>query len=297
MPVNLLSPVLPRRLPRALASALAGAVIWASACGAWADTALFERLPSAIKSSKTISFVGDSFPPYRIVGDDGKTVTGLETDLARALEPLLGVHIEQHIVSNLPALLAGIDTGRYDLSTGPMLSTKAREERYDMVTWLVSKPAFMVPTSVGRKTTRLEDLCGMRLSFAAGSSQEQYAVKVGERCVTAGLPAVRMVPLPDQNATVMAAQAGRADAASMQLAAALYLQKQNPGKFTIQTDQTDALGVLNLGFVAKRNSALTPVLVDALKQLWASGVYLKILDKWGLANAQAPEPRLNPSSN
>lgn len=291
-----LPPLVSPRLLRSVASTMLAAVLWACAGGAWADAALFERLPSAVKSSKTIKWVGDSFAPYRIVGDDGKTVTGLETDLARALEPLLGVRIEQHIVSNLPALLAGIDTGRYDMSTGPVLATRPREERYDLVTWLLSKPAFIVPTS-GRKTTKLEDLCGMRLSFAAGSSQEQYAIKVGERCVTGGLPTVRLVPLPDQNATVMAAQAGRADAASMQLAAALYLQKQNPGKFSIQTDQTDALGVLHLGFVMKKNSPLAPVLLDALKQLWASGAYLKILDKWGLANAQAPEPRLNPSSN
>ena len=40
------------------------------------------------------------------------------------------------------AMLAGIDTGRYDLSAGPLLSTKAREERYDILTWMLSKPAF-----------------------------------------------------------------------------------------------------------------------------------------------------------
>lgn len=257
---------------------------------------LFDRLPAEIKASKTIKLVGDSFAPYRIVGADGKTVTGLETDLARALEPILGVKFEQTIVSNLPAMLAGLDTGRYDLSTGPLLSTKPREERYDIVTWMISKPAYIVPTASGRKTTKLEDLCGMSLSYAAGSSQEPYALKVSERCVAANLPALKLVPLPDQNATVLAAQSGRADAASMQLSAALYLQTQNPGKFHVQTDQTDALGVLNLGFVAKKGSGLSPVLLDGLKQLWASGEYAKILNKWGLAAAAAPAPRLNPSS-
>jgi hypothetical protein len=37
---------------------------------------------------------------------------------------------------------------------------------------------------------------------------------VNERCASAKLPAAPMVPLPDQNATVLAAQAGRADVAS-----------------------------------------------------------------------------------
>jgi polar amino acid transport system substrate-binding protein len=268
-------------------------------CAGAAATAapLFDRLPASIKASKTIRLVGDSFPPYRIVGGDGKTVTGVETDLARALEPVLGVKFEQTIVSNLPAILAGIDTGRYDLSSGPLLATKAREERYDIVTWLLSKPAFMVPTASNRKTSKLEDLCGLRISFAAGSMQEQYVHKVNERCAGAKLPAAQLVPLPDENATVLATLAGRADVASMQLAAALYLQRQNPGKFAIQTDQTDQLGVLHLGFVMKKNSGLAPVMVDALKQLFASGEYARILEKWGLGAAKAAAPKVNPSSS
>ncbi|HMR70225.1 MAG TPA: transporter substrate-binding domain-containing protein [Rubrivivax sp.] len=261
-----------------------------------AETALFDQLPAEIRTAGTIRLVGDSFAPYRIVGPDGKTVTGIETDIARALEPILGVRFEQTIVSNLPAILAGIDTGRYDLSSGPLLSTKPREQRYDIVTWLLSKPAFMLLVDGGRKTSRLEDLCGLRLSFAAGSSQELYANKVSERCVAAGRPTLQLVPLPDQNATVLAAQSGRADAASMQLSAALYLQSQNPGKFHIQTDETDGLGVLHLGFVTKKGSALSPVLLAALQRLWASGAYEQILAKWGLAAARAPAPMLNPSS-
>lgn len=260
------------------------------------SSALFERLPASIKSAKVIKMVGDSFAPYRIVGDDGKTVTGIDADMAKALEPLLGVKIELTIVSNLPAMLAGIDTGRYDLTAGPLLSTKAREERYDILTWLLSKPAFVVPVASGRKTSKLEDLCGWRISYPAGSAQEEYAKKVSDRCTSANRAPLQMVPLSDQNATVLAAQSGRADVAGMQLAAALYLQQRNPGRFTVQTDETDGLGVLHQGFVLKKNSELSPVLHDALKQLWASGEYARIMDKWGLTLTKAPEPRLNPAS-
>jgi len=176
---------------------------------------LFDRLPASIKSTKVLKLVGDSFSPYRIVGEDGKTITGIDTDLARALEPILGVKIEQTMVSNLPAILAGIDTGRYDLTTGPLLSTKAREERYDIITWMLSKPAFVVPVAAGKKVGRLEDLCGMRIAYPAGSAQEEYVKKVIERCLAAKLPAMQTVPLADQNATVLAAQAGRADVVGM----------------------------------------------------------------------------------
>lgn len=277
---------------------VAGALLFAASPAARAQAApgnLADRLPAEVRSAGVLKFVGDSFAPYRIVGTDGKTVTGVETDFARALEPLLGVRIEQTIVSNLPALLAGLDTGRYDLSSGPLLSTKAREERYDIVTWLLSKPAFVMPAGT-TATTRLEDLCGMRISFAAGSISETYVNKVSDRCKAGGLPAAQPVGLQDQNAAILAMQSGRADAATSQLASGLYLQQQNPGKFHLQTDQTDALGVLNLGFVLKKDSGLAPVLLEALQRLWASGEYERILAKWGLAPAKAPEPMLNPSS-
>lgn len=279
------------------AALLIAAPFWSSRVAAQAAPPLFDRLPAAVKTTKVLKLVGDSFPPYRIVGEDGKTITGIDTDLARALEPILGVKIEQTTVSNLPGILAGIDTGRYDLTTGPLLSTKAREERYDMVTWLLSKPAFILPVAAGRKTSKLEDLCGLRISYPAGSAQEEYTQKVTERCVAAGLAAMQPVPLADQNATVLAAQAGRADVAGMQLASALYLQKQNPGKFHIQTDTTDGLGVLHQGFVMKKNSELTPVLLEGLKQVWASGEYARIMEKWGLGAARTPEPKFNPSSS
>jgi polar amino acid transport system substrate-binding protein len=95
---------------------------------------------------------------------------------------------------------------------------------------------------------------------------------------------------------VLAVQSGRADAASVQLAAALHLQHQTPGKVYVQTDQTNALGLLNLGFVLKKNSELSPVLLDALKQLHASGEYDRILKKWGLGEARQAQIRLNPAS-
>jgi polar amino acid transport system substrate-binding protein len=256
-----------------------------------------DRLPQSIKNAKVLKMVGDSFPPYRIVGDDGKTVTGIDADLAKALEPLLGIKIEVNIVSNLPAMLAGIDTGRYDLSAGPLLSTEARAKRYDILTWMLSKPAFVLPVAGGRKTQKLLDLCGLRIAYPAGSAQEEYSKKVSDRCVSAKKDALTYVPLADQNATVLAVQSGRADVSGMQLAAALYLQHRLPGKFTVQTDETDGLGVLHQGFVLKKDSELSKVLLDALKVVWASGEYGQIMDKWALGAAKAPAPVLNPATN
>lgn len=290
---------------RALARLLAGAAVCAAALGvagvalpaAAQQRSLHDRLPASIKNAKVLRLVGDSFAPYRIVGDDGKTVTGIDMDFARALEPILGVKVEMSIVSNLPAILAGIDTGRYDATMGPILSTKQREERYDMLPWLISKPAFVIPVSSGKKAVKIEDLCGWRVAYPTGSTAQEDVIKqVSARCAAARQPALVPVALADQNATVLAAQAGRADMAGMQLAGGLYLMSQNPGRFTIVTDSTDQLGILHQGVVMKKGGELTPVLVDAMRQVFASGEYNRIMEKWGLGPARVSELRLNPSS-
>lgn len=286
------------RIPpiRAMATALCVCVAAMPAVAQDSGASLFSRLPANIQATKVVRMVGDSFPPYRIVGEDGK-VTGVESDLARALEPILGVKIEQTIVNGLPAIIAGIDTGRYELSSGPLLSTKAREERYDMLPWLLSKPAYILPASASAKVKRLEDLCGMRIVFSAGSVSEEYQKMLSQRCTAGGLNAVRDVALQEKDTIVLAMQSGRADAASIQLAAARYLQHLSPDKYYVQTDQTDAMGVLNLGFVMKKGSPLGPVLLDAMRRLQASGQYSQILSKWGLETTQQPVMRLNPASS
>ena len=73
------------------------------------------RLPEAIRTEgKMISVNNGSFPPYEIV--TGTEMTGASNDLTDAIGQVLGVKIEHATVGGLPALLAGINSGRYQLS-------------------------------------------------------------------------------------------------------------------------------------------------------------------------------------
>jgi polar amino acid transport system substrate-binding protein len=288
--------MLPRRRFSAVASlaALAAALCGGTARAQTAQAPLFDQLPDDIKARKVIRVAGDVYAPYRIAGEDGKTLTGLDADLLAAMEPLLGVKFEQTIVSTQLAMLTGIETGRYDFSMGPLMASRPREERYDIIAWLLSKPAFIVPAS--RKTSKLEDLCGLRIAYPAGTAQETTSRMLSDRCTSQGLPAMQLVPMSDQNVTVLSMQSGRADTTGMQLAAGLYLAQQNPGKFHVQTDQTDGLGILYQGALVKKGSPLGPVMQEAFKRIHASGEYDRILAKYGLGPARQPEIIMNPAS-
>src|SRR5437870_1649770 len=50
------------------------------------DQALYDQLPDKVKQAgKLISVNNGSFPPYEIVGADGKSMTGASADLTEAL--------------------------------------------------------------------------------------------------------------------------------------------------------------------------------------------------------------------
>ena len=266
---------------------------WAPSVAAPAQAALFKRLPAEVRASGVLRFVGDSHPPYRIVSDDRQIRDGIQSDFARVLEPLLGVRIVHFVVNSLSATLAGLEAGRYDVAMGPGVATLERQKRFDGVSYMVTRPTFVYPTSRASRYNRVEDLCGHRIAYVAGSVTERVTDRVIARCTEAGLPPARHVPLVDTNMTMIATQAGRADVAGMTLTAALHAVQENGGRFGQFSDDGRVLGTDVLSLFVTKRSGLAPVMRDALQSLFDSGEYARIMAKWGVTAVVVDAPRIN----
>lgn len=254
---------------------------------------LYAQLPPEIRKAGVLRFVGDSHPPYRIVSDDRRISDGIEPEMARALEKLLGVPIRHHVVNSLSATLAGLEAGRYDLALGPGVATEARQKRFDGVSWMTTRPSFVYPNDRPRRYTQLTDLCGRKISYVAGSVTERVLNRLIERCEQQRMPPAIHVPLVDTNMTLVATQAGRSELAGMTLTAALHAVHENGDRFGMFSDASGGLGqdVLSL-FVTKR-SGLGPVMVTAMNMLMASGEYDRITERWGVAAVRVAKSQLN----
>jgi polar amino acid transport system substrate-binding protein len=253
---------------------------------------LYERLPAEVKKLGVLRFVGDSHPPYRILSDDRRIREGLDADLARALEPVLGIPIRHHVVNSLSGTLAGLESGRYDVAMGPALPTQDRLQRFDAVTWLVSYPSFVYPLSRPRRFTKTEDLCGLKVAYVAGSISERVTDRLNERCVKQGLPRATHVALVDTNMSLVATQAGRADVAAMTSTAALHTVHENPALFGAFRDPENKLGTDILGLFVTRRSGLGPLLHEAMGELFRNGEYQRIMAKWGVDKVAVQSPQL-----
>ena len=256
-------------------------------------TTLFDQLPAEIRKAGVLRFVGDSHPPYRILSDDRRIREGIDVDLAQALQTVLGIPIRHHVVNSLSGTLAGLESGRYDVAMGPALPTKDRLQRFDAVTWLVSYPSFVYPLQRPRRFAKVEDLCGLKVAYVAGSISERVTDRVGDRCAKAGLPRATHVALVDTNMSLVATQAGRADLAAMTSTAALHVVHENPALFGGFRDPENKLGIDVLGLFVTKRSGLGPVLHAAMTELFKRGDYQRVMAKWGVDKAAVQAPQLH----
>ncbi|MFC4536409.1 transporter substrate-binding domain-containing protein [Sphaerisporangium dianthi] len=291
------------RLPRTiLASAAVLTLAGAAACGGGGGetqrpagaTALYDALPDGVKEAGVIRFAGDSHPPYRIVADDGKTVTGIDKELQDALGKVLGVRTEISIVNGLPAALSGMLASRYDAFNGPVKDTAEREKQFDALVWMVTRTSYLIPKAGSSSIKSSGDLCGKRVAGTAGSITEDQAKRLTEWCAKQGRPGIDFIGFADTNGTILAAKSGRADAAGMTESAALDVVGKEKDAFTYvtQSDEQGA-GVDQLAMLVPKSSGLGPVMFDAFKEIFKNGEYKKIMDKYGLQKVAVEEPKLN----
>ncbi|MEU6431581.1 transporter substrate-binding domain-containing protein [Microbispora sp. NPDC046973] len=291
------------RIPRTiLAGAAALTLAGVAACGGGdgetqrpaGATTLYDALPDSIKEAGVIRFAGDSHPPYRIVANDGKTVTGIDKELQDALGKVLGVRTEISIVSGLPAALSGMLASRYDAFNGPVKDSADREKQFDALVWMVTRTSYLIPKAGSSAIGSSGDLCGKRVAGTAGSIVEDQAKRLTEWCAKQGKPGLDFIGFADTNGTILAAKSGRADAAGMTESAALDVLSKEKDAFTYvtQTEEQGA-GVDQLAMLVPKSSGLGPVMLDAFKEIFKNGEYKKIMDKYGLQKVAVQEPKMN----
>src|SRR5215813_5157916 len=95
--------------------------------GSGVDVRLHNMLPAEIKSAGVIEAATNAeYPPYEYLGSDGKTVQGIDPDLAAKVSALIGVKIK---FVNLPwsSVIPGVQAGRYVMAWSDATDLKSRE--------------------------------------------------------------------------------------------------------------------------------------------------------------------------
>ncbi|WP_294642548.1 ABC transporter substrate-binding protein [uncultured Aureimonas sp.] len=251
------------------------------------------RLPEEIRQAgRMISVNNGSFPPYEIV--TGTEMTGASADLTDALGALLGIEIEHATVGGLPALLAGVNSGRYQFAFGPVGDYKTRQGANDFVDWVQEYVVFGVQKGNPKGIVSLDTACGQRIAVMAGGSAERVIQAQSRICEEGGKPAVEVQSFTDQPSSILAVRSKRSDAFFSSQAPLTYFVEQANGQLELAgVGAANGFEDIYQGAVVPKGSPLGPVLLDGIKALMADGTYKAIMTKWGLQNNMIREPGIN----
>jgi polar amino acid transport system substrate-binding protein len=248
-------------------------------------------LPDAIRTAGKIRVAsGVSFPPMEFFDADNKTVLGFDADLGAALGQVLGVSFEFQN-TNFDGIIGGLNAGRYDVGLTSMIDKLSRQGTVDFVDYLNSGVTFMVVKGNEKGLKDKLDLCGRTAAVEKSATGDLTADDITKECTTAGKPAVKKLPFPDQASAVQALQSGRADAVLALDLTLAYNVKQTPDAFEIASKP---FGTLPVGIpIPKSNPKLRDAVQAALKKVIESGTYDALLAKWNLTDQALKDAPIN----
>ena len=267
-----------------------GGTLTAASFSVQMDPAIAGQVPADIKSSGQLRVAADAtYAPDEFIASDGKTVIGMDADLAKAIAQLMGLTAT---VSNQPfdSIIPGLAAGKYDLGMSSFTDTKEREQTVDFVTYATAGTSFYVKADGGPDIASLDALCGHKVGAEKGTTQADDAAAQSKKCTDAGKPAVQVSVFPDQNGVNLALSSGRIEVAMADSPPAAYAVEKSDGQFKITGS---SYGNAPYGIAMAKDSGLQQPVLAAIKALMADGTYDKIFDYWGLQGDKIDNPTIN----
>jgi polar amino acid transport system substrate-binding protein len=223
-------------------------------------------------------------------GADGKTIIGMDMDLAKAIGDILGVKV-QVVNASFESILPGLVAQKYDMGMSAFTDSSDREKIVDFVTYFRTGTSFFTRSDGGVDVRSLEDLCGKTVAVQPGTVQANDAIDQNGRCMATGRPTISVQEYPDQDGTDRAVLSGRAQLSMTDSPVVAYQVKLSRGKLKIVGDP---YGIAPYGIAVPKNSGLTRALLAALMELNANGTYTRILKEWGLDAFGIPNFEIKP---
>jgi len=253
-------------------------------------SSLASEVPAAIKSKGTLKVAADAtYAPNEFIGKDGKTVEGMDADLAKAIATTLGLKADV-VNATFDSIIPGLAANKYDLGMSSFTDTKEREKTVDFVTYFSAGTSFYEKASGGPPITDLSSLCGVTVAVEKGTTQADDSTGQSKKCTSAGKKAVKVLTFPDQNGANLAITSGRAQVGMADSPVADYQVKQSGGQFkTVGTPY----GTAPYGIAIPKGNGMDKPVLDAVKALMANGQYKAILTKWGIADGAITSPVIN----
>ncbi|MFF8865443.1 ABC transporter substrate-binding protein [Streptomyces sp. NPDC015139] len=252
------------------------------------DDAVAGLLPAGTRSLTVAVSVGGT-PPGTTYLSDGRTLTGQDVDVTKAVANVLGVRLKVEQAS-FEAILPALDSGKYDFGASNFGVTDERRGTIDFVTYVNDGQGFATrEDSKLKKITDLKQLCGLNVATGAGTTFEATLEAGRHVCTDAGEKAYEVQTYAESGAVWSSLQQGRSDVVMSTINGLRYAVAHQPGlRFLNEFHRLD------VGFAFKKGTRLAPAFRAAVNKLIADGTYDRILKKWGTSGSAITTSRISP---
>lgn len=253
-------------------------------------------LPASIRDAGVIK-VGAStvYAPHSFFKEGTTEFTGYEIELFNEVASILGVTPE-YTEAPFQQLIAGVKSGRSDVSLGDLGDNDLRREEVDFIDHTRLTFQLLIDDAEKANIKTVFDLCGRELGLVQGTTN--IISKALAQCETKGLKPASFIEFPDASAKDQAIQSGRLPRADISATAVGRYREAaglNPGQTLIPAPE---LGDLYIGFIVnKGQTELANAIEAALKILFENGRYAEILAAYHISDLNLDAPGVNIGQN
>jgi polar amino acid transport system substrate-binding protein len=248
---------------------------------------LANLLPQEIRDKGTLNVGSDvAYPPVESFDTDGKTVIGIDPDLAKEIGDLLGVKLVFHNAT-FNGLIPSLTSKRIDLIMSAMSDNKKRQASVDFVDYFVVGTSIIVKKGNPQSISTLDDLCGKTIAIQEGTTQDDVAEAQKKKC---GANKLTVLKFPTDPEALLQVKQGRAAADMNDFPVAKDIVKKT-GDYEVVGEQIEA-GPYGIA-VRKTDTQLRDALQKAVQTLIDNGTYKRILEKYDVLDGAVTEATIN----
>jgi len=216
---------------------------------------------------------------------------GYEIDLFNEVARILDIKVE-YAEAPFQQLIAGVKSGRADLSLGDLGDNSLRREQVDFIDHSQLTFNLLIDEANKDSIKSVFDLCGREIGIVQGTTN--VISKALEQCATKGLQPAKIVEFPDATAKDQAIQSGRLPRVDIQATAVGRYREANGLSKGLVLVPAPEIGNLYIGFIVdKGNAGLAEAVKAALQVLWDNGKYSEILARHLIPDLEIKAPGIN----
>lgn len=222
------------------------------------------------KRGTLVAGVKDSQPPFGYVDEKTNQIVGFEIDIMKFLADKLGVKLDVKAVTS-STRIPMLTQGEVDIVAATMTHKKDREGQIDFsITYFMTGQRLLVKK--GGPIKSVKDLASKKIGSVKGSTSEQNAKKAE--------PTATIVSFETYPEAFLALKQGKVEAVTTDEAILVGLKysDEKPDAWDIVGDY---ISPEPYGFgLIENDSKFRDFVNVSLMEMWESGEYKKVYDKW-----------------